>query len=182
KLFTGVKKGAEGIKDPSDIVSSFVKSGEPHSPRNANRKKSSENKPALSFQNEPEKQEIPSPQSRAKTSKEQLAKYRKAVEKLKNHYIGEQGSLKEEISSSITVWNPLMDGKAKSDLIEDVNSMIRDYIRGMKKGFAHKPPDISRIRNIAEHLAENSAFEKIKKKEEFIRYMELYIVSILAKK
>ena len=120
--------------------------------------------------------------NRAKTSKEQLERFRKAVMKLKNHYVGEQGSLKDEISSSINVWNPLMDGQAKKDLIEDVNSMIRDYIRGMKKGFSVKPPDVSRIRNIAEHLSENRAFEKIKKKDEFMRYMELYIVNILSRK
>ena len=75
-----------------------------------------------------------------------------------------------------------MDGQAKKDLIEDVNSMVRDYIRGMRKGFSVKPPDVNRIRNFAEHLSENKAFDSIKKKDEFTRYMELYIVNILSKK
>jgi hypothetical protein len=182
RLFSGVKKSAEGIKDPSDLVSSFVK---PHNIQpviSKRKRKISESNAVETFKDIPDKPAVSSGPSRTKTSKEQLAKYRKAVEKLKNHYVGDKGSLHEEISSSINIWNPLMDGKAKKDLIEDVNSMIRDYIRGMKKGFSVKPPDVSRIRHFAEHLGENEAFDTIKKKNEFIRYMELYIVNILSKK
>jgi hypothetical protein len=179
KMFSGVKKGAAGIKDPSDLVSGFHKP--PSAQRGISKKhtKSEISNAVETFQDTPN---APTSSDKAKTSKEQLARYRKAVAKLKDHYVGENGSLSGEISSSIDVWNPLMDGKAKKDLIEDVNSMIRDYIRGMKKGFSVKPPDVSRIRNIAEHLSDNRAFEKIKKKDEFMRYMELYIVNILSKK
>ncbi len=180
RLFSGVKKGAEGIKDPSDLVSGFAKSHSSQPVVSKRKMKISENNAVETFREVPDKPVSSS--NRGKTSKEQLAKYRKAVEKLRNHYVGEKGSLNDEISSSINIWNPLMDGKAKKDLIEDVNSMIRDYIRGMRKGFAVKPPDVGRIRHFAEHLAENSAFDTIKKKDEFMRYMELYIVNILSKK
>jgi len=181
KLFSSVKKGAEGIKDPSELVGSFNKPV--HAQPRISRKKSSieENNAVESF-GKSKQNSVSSGSGRVKTSKEQLAKYRKAVSILKEHYVGENGSLGEALSSSIDIWNPLMDGKAKKDFIEDVNSMIRDYIRGMKRGFSVKPPDIGRIRNIAEHLGENSAFEKIKKKDEFIQYIELYIVNILSKK
>jgi hypothetical protein len=180
RIFSGVKKSAEGIKDPSDLVSGFTKSPSIQPVVSKRKMKISENNAVETFREVPDKPVSSS--NRGKTSKEQLAKYRKAVEKLKNHYVGEKGSLNDEISSSINIWNPLMDGKAKKDLIEDVNSMIRDYIRGMRKGFAVKPPDVSRIRHFAEHLSENSAFDTIKKKDEFTRYMELYIVNILSKK
>jgi len=181
KLFSSVKKGAEGIKDPSELVGSFNKPV--HAKPGISRKKSSieENNAVESF-GKSKQNSVSSGSGRVKTSKEQLAKYRKAVSILKEHYVGENGSLGEAISSLIDIWNPLMDGKAKKDFIEDVDSMIRDYIRGMKKGFSVKPPDIGRIHNIAVHLGENSAFEKIKKKDEFIQYIELYIVNILSKK
>lgn len=182
RLFSGVKKGAAGIKDPADLISGFHKPL-PSQPVNRKKHKKSEEINAVEvFSDVQVKSGSSSSMNMRKSSKEQLAKYRKAVAKLKDHYVGASGSLNEEMSSSINIWNPLMDGKAKQDLIEDVNSMIRDYIRGMKKGFSVKPPDISRIKNIAEHLSENDAFNKIKKKEEFIRYMELYIVSIFSKK
>ena len=182
RLFSGVRKGAEGIKDPSDLVSSFAKPQNIQPGPSKKKRKITESNAIETFKDIQDKPSVSSGTNRAKTSKEQLAKYRKAVEKLKNHYVGEKGSLNDEISSSINIWNPLMDGKAKKDLIEDVNSMIRDYIRGMRKGFAVKPPDVGRIRHFAEHLGENEAFDTIKKKDEFIRYMELYIVNILSKK
>lgn len=180
RFFSGVKKGAEGITDPSDLVSGFTKPQNIQPFVSKRKKKILESNAVETFINIPDKPGSSS--NRAKTSKEQLVKYRKSVEKLKIHYVGEKGSLNEEILLSINIWNPLMDGKAKMNLIEDVNSMIRDYIRGMRKGFSVKPPDVSRIRHFAEHLGENEAFETIKKKGEFIRYMELYIVNILSKK
>lgn len=182
RLFSGVRKSAEGIKDPSDLISGFHKSFPSPPAKNKKNRKIDESNALETFHEKKGKAIVSSGSSRDKTTKEQLAKFRKAVVELKDHYVGENGNLEEAISSSITVWNPLMDGKAKQDLIEDVNSMIRDYIRGMKKGFSVKPPDVSRVRHFAEHLGENDAFNKIKKKEEFIRYMELYIVYIISKK
>ena len=182
RIFSGVKKSAAGIKDPSDLVSSFHKTNPSGPVVSKKHRKIEENNALETFQEISDKPKALTATEKKKTSREQLARYRKAVAKLKDHYIGEKGNLNEALSTSINVWNPLMDGKAKKDLIEDVNSMIRDYIRGMKKGFAVKPPDVSRIRHFAEHLGENDAFDTIKKKEEFIRYMELYIVNILSKK
>jgi len=182
RLFSGVKKGAAGIKDPSDLMSGFNKPLPAQPVARKKPGKTGEINAVETFSNVQSPSGGSSPSDRHKTSKEQLARYRKAVAKLKEHYVGEKGNLNEAISSSINVWNPLMDGKARKDLIEDVNSMIRDYIRGMKKGFSVKPPDVSRIRHFAEHLSENDAFDQIKKKDEFMRYMELYIVNILSKK
>ena len=71
------------------------------------------------------------------------------------------------------------DPKARSNLVEDVNSMIRDYIRGLRKGFRIKPPDAMRIRELARKLSTHSTFERIKKKELFQRYIEIYMISLL---
>ncbi len=188
KLFAGVKKGAESIKDPSELYSKFSKpsesyryvpsKGSPGENGGGNQPKKKAKKSGTPGTEVEEASGAP----RGKTSKEQLKEYREAVNRLKVHYVGEDGSLKEEASALIDRWNPLVAEDARQNLIEDVNSMIRDYIRGMKRGFSVKPPDSSRIRNIAEHLGENSAFEKIKKKEDFIRYIEIFIVQQLAKK
>ena len=182
RLFSGVRRGAAGIKDPSDLMSSFHKPLPSQPVVNKKHKKSNESN-AIEISRGEKHEDLAAPtKNKRKPSKEQLDKYRKAVAKLKEHYVGEKGNLNEAISSSINIWNPLMDGNARKDLIEDVNSMIRDYIRGMKKGFSVKPPDVNRIRHFAEHLGENDAFDQIKKKDEFMRYMELYIVNILSKK
>ncbi len=187
KIFAGVRKHAENIKDPSDLYSKIVKPVESYRytpSRPVEAAGSSSGKPAAkgteASGTAAPKQAVH--RTKGITSREQLQKYREMVHSLKVQYVGEGGTLKDEAHSLTDIWNPLMDGKARDDLIEDVNSMIRDYLRGMRKGFSVKPPDKQRIRDIAEHLGENSAFEKIKKKDPFIRYIEIYIVQQLAKK
>ena len=188
RIFSGVRKSAESIKDPSELYSRGSKPSEAYTYVPSKKVEAAERESGKAAVKRTEKPGISgSPHektavSRGKTSKERLLEYRAEVEKLKVHYVGDNGSLKEEADSLIDRWNPLMDGKARDNLLEDVNSMIRDYIRGLKKGFSVKPPDITRIRNIAEHLGENTAFDKIKKKDEFIRYIEIFIVQQLAKK
>lgn len=188
RIFSGVRKSAESIKDPTELYSKGLKPSESYKYVPSRKDEDSERESGRSAVKRPEKPGFSGSShektaaSRGKTSKERLQEYRAEVEKLKVHYVGDTGSLKEEADSLIDRWNPLMEGKARDNLLEDVNSMIRDYIRGLKKGFSVKPPDIGRIRNIAEHLGENSAFDKIKKKDEFIRYIEIFIVQQLEKK
>ena len=189
RIFSGVKKSAENIKDPTELYSKISKPSESYkyvpSSKSGSSGKTGAKAPEKKGRKAGSSHSVPdknSSVSRGKTSKEQLQEYRAAVEKLNEHYVGEGGSLEEEADALIYNWNPLVEGKARDNLLEDVNSMIRDYLRGLKKGFSVKPPDIDRIRNIAEHLGENSAFEKIKKKEDFIRYIEIFIVQQLARK
>ncbi len=187
RIFAGVRRHAENIKDPSDLYSKIVKPVEsyrytPSRPvYNGGNTPGDEGKKAGDGKASVSSRQAAS-HTRGVTSKEQLQKYREMVQTLKEAYVGKDGDLVEEADSLTDIWNPLMDGKARDDLIEDVNSMIRDYLRGMRRGFSVKPPDKKRIRNIAEHLGENSAFDKIKKKDAFIRYIEIYIVQQFAKK
>ncbi len=186
KIFAGVRRHAENIKDPTDLYSKMVKPAESYRYTPSKPVEKTSSKPELPDKVSTNSNTVPREQTvhrtRGATSKEQIQNYREMVNHLKIQYVGEEGTLKEEADSLINQWNPLMEGKARDDLIEDVNSMIRDYLRGMRRGFSVKPPDKQRIRNIAEHLGENSAFDKIKKKDAFMRYIEVYIVQQLAKK
>jgi hypothetical protein len=114
-----------------------------------------------------------------KSSKAQLIAYRKAVEKLTEEFIGPNGVIDDKLDELQEKWNPLLDPKAKSDLVEDINSLVRDFMRKLKKGFAVKPPDAARIRNLAVQLSSNSVFNKIKRKEYLMRYLEIYMLKIL---
>jgi len=117
--------------------------------------------------------------SGAKTYAEKKAAYQKAVVALKEQFVGRGGSIPRTLSELAEQWNPLYDPKARSNLVEDVNSMIRDYIRGLRKGFRIKPPDAARIRELARKLSRHSTFERIKKKDLFQRYIEIYMISLL---
>ena len=104
-----------------------------------------------------------------------------AMAKLKIEFVG-SASLQESINGLTERWNPLFDPQAKANLVEDVNSLVRDFLRKLKKGFLVKPPDAPRIQNMATSLAENHAFDQIKHRDALQRYIELYMIKILGGK
>ncbi len=114
--------------------------------------------------------------------KAQLAAYRKALSGLKEHFVGKGITMEQKLADLTAKWNPLYDKLAKQNLVEDVNSMIRDYLRSLKRGFKVQPPDVQRIQNLAKTLAQNKSFNKIKKKEYFLRYIEIYMIKSLSEK
>ncbi len=108
--------------------------------------------------------------------------YNKALLELKDQLIGEHASIPTTLSELIEKWNPLYEPQARKDLIEDVNSMVRDFVRGLRRGIRNKPPDADRVRAIAAKLSQNTVFDRIIQKEHFKRYIEVYILRLLGEK
>ncbi|MBA7626764.1 hypothetical protein ES703_34220 [subsurface metagenome] len=96
--------------------------------------------------------------------------------------MGTHMAIPEKLTELSEKWNPLFDPVARKNLIEDVNAMIRDFVRSRKKGFRVKPPDVQRIDVLAEELAANRAFASIKRKDYFKQYIEVYIIKLLGEK
>lgn len=107
------------------------------------------------------------------------AEYNRAIRKLMTDVVGPSNNIEMSLDSLIEKWNPLLDQNAKDNLVEDVNSMVRDYLRRLKRSLKLNPPDMDRLANMAEHLSTNTAFEKIKRKEFFRHYIRIYMVKIL---
>ncbi len=105
--------------------------------------------------------------------------YTESIRNLKSEIIGDSESIEIAMNDYSKKWNPLFDEVAKQNLVEDVNSLIRDYIRKMKRSLISNPPDRSRVENMAEKLIINDAFEKISDKYSLQRYIELYIIKTL---
>jgi hypothetical protein len=57
--------------------------------------------------------------------------------------------------------------------------MVRDYLRNIRRTFRITPPDATRIRSLAEKLAANKSFARIKRKDYFTRYLEIYMIKLL---
>ena len=111
--------------------------------------------------------------------KEDLLGYRKSVQLLISQYVPKGKSLDIMLEDLAEKWNPLFDTQQKRDLVEDVNALVRDYIRPIKRTFLVKPPDANRIHALAEQLSASKSLSKIKKKEALVRYIELYMVTCL---
>jgi hypothetical protein len=126
----------------------------------------------------------PSAQAQAPASAtlEQRAAYRRAVIRLKTDLVGKDKTVNQTLDELMEKWNPLYDPQARENLVTDVNAMVRDYLRGLKRGFRIQPPDRARLQHLAENLSRNKAFNRITRKDLFIRYIEIYMVKLLEEK
>ncbi len=107
-------------------------------------------------------------------------RYLNAMKALKEEFLGDASSINKRLDELAEKWNPLFDPVAKKNLVEDVNALIRDFLRSLKRGFRVKPPNAERIRNLAAQLAMNKNLEKIKKKEYLKEYIALYMIKYLS--
>ena len=110
---------------------------------------------------------------------EDILRYRKSVRLLISQYVPKGQSLDKMLEDLAEKWNPLFDTQLKKDLVEDVNALVRDYIRPIRRSFLVKPPDTNRIHALAEQLTASKSLSKIKKKELLLQYVELYMVRCL---
>ncbi|MFP4484220.1 MAG: hypothetical protein ACLFO1_05140 [Spirochaetaceae bacterium] len=107
--------------------------------------------------------------------------YQKAVRKLQQEYTGPNRSVDETLQRLADQWNPLIDPQAKQNLVEDVNALVRDFLRRMKTGLRSHPPDRARIHTLAANLCEKDALNEIRRREPLQRYVELYMLKLLGK-
>jgi hypothetical protein len=111
----------------------------------------------------------------------QVARFKEAVRTLQEQYVPPGSTPDRTLEELAERWNPLLDPVAKSNLIEDVNSLSRDFLRRMKVSFRLIPPNQQRVEQWAERLSENDAFEKIRRKEDLKDYLKLYMLTVLGK-
>jgi len=123
----------------------------------------------------------PGRSSAVSTSKQRVAAYRKAIEGLKEKLLGKEVSLDTRLKELSDRWNPLLVGNAKQNLIEDVNSFVRDQVRQLRRSLLIKPPDLARVKNLSQQISQSSVFEEIKRKDEFREYVQLYLIKTLGK-
>ena len=117
--------------------------------------------------------------SRGESKAARSKAYKKALQTLKIEFVGSGKSIDQKLSELAEKWNPLFEAKAKADLVEDIDSLVRDFMRSMRRSFSVKPPDANRVRNLAAELAEKKTLGRIKKKDYLKLYMEVYMIKVL---
>jgi len=113
--------------------------------------------------------------------KAEAVKFREEVRALKARFIGEDGDIRARLRALEERWNPLLDPQAQANLTEDVNALIRDYIRKLKLAVHLRAPDPARLDKLAKDLTNNEALGKIKDKENLGSYIALYMIDYLGK-
>jgi hypothetical protein len=110
---------------------------------------------------------------------EQKARYREEIEGLIYHYLGSGKDIRKEMAALISLWNPLLDPQAKQNLVEDVNSLVRDFLRQKKFRARLAAPNIGQIDKLSRELSESKNLEAIRDKTHLRDYIALYMLKVL---
>lgn len=119
--------------------------------------------------------------SGAQTAKAQRSDFKKLVQRLEPEFLDRGKSLEMSLRELIDKWNPILDEGKRKDLVEDVNSMCRDFIRGLKISYRKPPPSANTIREMAHRLAGNDTFSRIRDKNYLEQYIQLYFLKLLGR-
>jgi len=111
----------------------------------------------------------------------QTARFKEAVRQLQQTYVRPGSTPEKTLEELIERWNPLIDPVAKGNLVEDINSLSRDFLRRMKVSFRLVPPNRHRVQEWADRLSQNDAFEQIPRRDDLKEYLQLYMLSVLGK-
>ncbi len=87
-------------------------------------------------------------------------------------------TLDREMDSYIRQWNRLLDKQLSNNLTEDVNSLLRDYMRKTLRAIKASTFTLERMKNLADNVMQNPALQKITDKEQLRMYILLYIVKL----
>ncbi len=108
-----------------------------------------------------------------------LLAYRRSIQALLSQYVPKGRTVEATLSELSEKWNPLYASEQKQNLVEDVNSLVRDFLRPVRRSFLKRPPDLKRVHALAEQLSTSQSLSKIKRKDILMRYIELYMVKCL---
>lgn len=131
----------------------------------------------------PEDGATAAPQAAGSTAsrRAQVARFKDAVRELQKQYVHPGSTPERTLEELADRWNPLLDPVAKQNLVEDINSLARDFLRRMKVSFRLVPPTQERIEEWADRLCQNEAFHQIRRRQDLKAYIKLYMLTVLGK-
>ena len=98
---------------------------------------------------------------------------------VENELVPATSTLDRELEGYLSEWNDRLDKQAYENLREDINSLIRDYVRKTVRTFKNDNVSLERIQSLAKSLEESPSLLKIKNHPALRRYIELYMVKLL---
>ncbi len=108
-----------------------------------------------------------------------FSSYKRSVQSLVSQYVPKGSTIDATLADLAEKWNPLYASAQKKNLVEDVNALVRDFLRPIRRSFLVRPPDLKRIHALAEQLSTSKSLAQIKKRDVLMRYIELYMVRCL---
>ena len=104
---------------------------------------------------------------------------REAARNAESVFVPENSTLDRELVAYEHQWNQKIGQETHDNLTEDVNSLIRDYIKKILRTINPANLTADRIKNLAESLSKTSGLKKIPNQDALIMYTQLYILKIV---
>jgi hypothetical protein len=105
--------------------------------------------------------------------------YKRSIQSLISQYVPRGSTIDATLWELAEKWNPLYASAQKKNLVEDVNALVRDFLRPIRRSFLVRPPDLKRIHALAEQLSTSKSLAQIRKRDALLRYLELYMIRCL---
>jgi hypothetical protein len=102
-----------------------------------------------------------------------------AAKKQEEHFIPAGSTIERELDSYCNQWNKIITKEAHMQLTEDVNSLIRDYMRKVIHTISANTFTIERIESLAETLIKTPNMQKISDQDALYMYTQLYILRLV---
>ncbi|MBQ4379008.1 MAG: hypothetical protein II821_07425 [Treponema sp.] len=104
---------------------------------------------------------------------------REAARTAEQAYVPVSSTLNRELDSYEKIWNQRLGSDVHSNLTEDVNSLIRDYIRKTLRTIKVDGFTPSRIESLADSLMNAPGLQKIRERDALKMYIKLYMVKLV---
>lgn len=104
---------------------------------------------------------------------------RNAATLVEKEIVPETSTIDRELESYMHEWNDRIDDKAYSNLEEDINVLVRDYVRKILRSLKTENLTAERVSSLADSLVDTPSLMKIKNHPALKHYIELYIVKLL---
>ncbi|MCR5218946.1 hypothetical protein [Treponema sp.] len=111
-----------------------------------------------------------------KSRKRELRKAASDVEKI---LVPAESTLDRELESFVGEWNDRIGKRNHDNLTEDVNNLIRDYLRKTLRSLRSEAFTYDRIKSLAESLVSSPSMMQIKNHPALKHYIELYMVKLV---
>lgn len=126
---------------------------------------------------ESESEKAKSTKTKKRAKKDVLADM---AEELSAEFLTEGTTIDRELDFLCKQWNKMISTQASLQLTEDVNSLIRDYMRKVISTLTASTFTAERVRSLAKSLVKTPNMQKIKEEEALTAYVELYILKLVS--
>lgn len=104
---------------------------------------------------------------------------REAARVAEQSIVPSSSTLDRELDSYEHQWNKLLGKETHNNLTEDVNSLIRDYIRKVLRTIKSDGFTVERIASLAESLVKTPGLQKIGEHDALLMYTQLYMIKLV---